>query len=124
LRLAQVRGAHTLSPEQEIADNTIPIEPATLDTLLARCTVARVDVIKIDSQSWELQALRGACKTLVADSPAVLLVNLPKQPGQRSAIGEYAARLGLRLYRDFEFSAPTTTLPPGITEIVAMPAPG
>jgi FkbM family methyltransferase len=124
LRLAPKSGAHTLSPDQKIGNNTIPIATATLDSLLDRCGIARVDLIKIDVQGWELQVLRGAHRTLCSNPAAVVLLDLPKQPGKRSAIGEYAAELGLKLYRDFEFSAPMMAVPPGITEIVAMRATG
>jgi FkbM family methyltransferase len=124
LRLAPKSGAHTLSPDQKIGNNTVPVTATTLDSLLDRSAIAKVDLIKIDVQGWELQVLRGARRTLRSNPAAVLLLDLPKQPGKRSAIGEYATELGLRLYRDFEFSAPTTTVPPGVTEIVAMRATG
>jgi FkbM family methyltransferase len=119
LRLAPTSGGHTLASEQKIGNNTIPVETTTLDSLLARCGIDKVDVIKIDVQGWELQVLRGAHRTLDSNSAAVLLLDLPKQPVKRSAIGEYASELGLRLYRDFQFSTPITTVPPGITELVA-----
>jgi FkbM family methyltransferase len=120
LRLGPVSGAHTLSPEPKIGDNTIPIETTTLDSLLARCGISAVDVIKIDVQGWELQVLRGANQTLRSNGAMLVLVDLPKQPAKRSAIGEYLADLGLHLYRDFEFSEPITSVPPHITDIVAL----
>jgi FkbM family methyltransferase len=124
LRLAPTSGGHTLAPEQKIGDNTVAVETATLDSLLARCGIDKVDVIKIDVQGWELQVLRGADRTLRSNGAAVLLLDLPPQPDKRSAIGAYAAGLGLKLYSDFDFLAPVAAVPPGLTEIVARGAPG
>lgn len=52
-------------------NDTVPVE--TLDGLVQRLGLRRVDLIKCDVEGWEAHVLRGAAATLARSRPALLL---------------------------------------------------
>ena len=68
-------GSHLLSAEtlggEALPTVTVPVE--TLDALVARHGLGRVDFIKIDVEGHETEVLDGAAATLAKDRPTVFL---------------------------------------------------
>lgn len=65
-------GGGTLNPDAAAAVSQ-PVEITTLDQDIASHGLPAPDLIKIDIEGWELEALRGARETLAASRPALFL---------------------------------------------------
>jgi FkbM family methyltransferase len=70
-------GLHSLLEGGLATHDTIEVDAQTLDGLLGTLGIARVDVIKIDVEGWEVAVLRGAAGTLTRQrDPPVILIDL------------------------------------------------
>jgi FkbM family methyltransferase len=68
----EMAGGGTLEPNA-IASISQPIQVTTLDRDIAEAALPAPDLIKIDIEGWELEALQGARETLAAHHPALFL---------------------------------------------------
>lgn len=69
---ADMAGGGTLDP-RAVAGNSQRVEITTLDRDIAAGALPRPDLVKIDIEGWELEALRGARATIHAYHPALFL---------------------------------------------------
>ena len=80
------------------AVDTITVPVATLDALLARLAIGRVDFIKVDVEGFELEVLRGARATLARDAPGMYLEVGAEDAAKRPALAALLRdELGYRL---------------------------
>jgi FkbM family methyltransferase len=79
------------------------VATVSLDELLRRENVGRVDAIKLDIEGAELLALRGAKETLVRDRPALLLElsdrTLGPQGFSSSQVWDFLCEIGYQVYQ-------------------------
>ncbi len=68
----ELAGGGTLDPNA-VASVSQTVQITTLDHDIADCALPVPDLIKIDIEGWELEALKGACQTLAAHRPALFL---------------------------------------------------
>jgi hypothetical protein len=73
---------------------TVPLLTDTVDALIARGDVARVDFLKLDVEGAELDVLRGAAHTLRTQRPRLALAAYHR-PDDLVALPAYVASLGL-----------------------------
>ena len=67
-------GFNSLRPSEEMRSAAVPVvvEVTTIDDYLARSPIGRVDLVKLDIEGGELNALKGATETLAAYKPVIL----------------------------------------------------
>lgn len=67
-------GFNSLQPADDVRSHAEPVavELTTIDGYLARSPIDRVDLIKLDIEGGELNALKGASETIAAKKPVVL----------------------------------------------------
>jgi FkbM family methyltransferase len=86
---------HSFGPATQIRpDGEASAQTDTIDALVARGAVPRVDFIKLDIEGAELAALRGAEATLRRDRPR-LAIAAYHRPDDLSELPEYLDGLGL-----------------------------
>ena len=75
----------------------------TLDSLIEKYALERVDWLKIDAEGHELQVLQGARMLLQRFQPKILYENVAAGQGANLAVGQWLQRNGYRLhqYRPF-----------------------
>ena len=71
----------------------------TLDTLVEREGLQRVDLLKIDAEGHELQVLKGSDRLLKAYSPIVLYENIAGRQGSNLPVAEFLTAIGYQLFR-------------------------
>ncbi|MCY7391375.1 MAG: FkbM family methyltransferase, partial [Leptolyngbyaceae cyanobacterium CAN_BIN12] len=71
----------------------------TLDTLVEREGLQRVDLLKIDAEGHELQVLQGSDRLLKAYSPIVLYENIAGSQGSNLPVAEFLTGIGYQLFR-------------------------
>ncbi len=76
---------------------TMSVPLITLDTYLAKNHVARVDLIKIDTETTEDQVLRGMLQTLKRDHPHIIC-EVHHAKGVEPSLEEILEPLGYRYY--------------------------
>lgn len=79
------------------AFSRIEVESVTLDRFVQSAGIARVDLIKLDTESTEPQVLRGMHETLKRDRPAIICEVLCGC-GSEEPLAELLAPLGYRFY--------------------------
>ena len=93
---ATAAGATThAEPPDAGGRRTVPLLTDTVDALVARGDVARVDFLKLDVEGAELDVLRGAARTLHTQRPRLALAAYHR-PDDLVALPAYVASLGLR----------------------------
>jgi FkbM family methyltransferase len=79
----------------------INVEMTTMDSFVAEHAIARIDLIKIDVEGFEMNVLRGARETLERFQPRLFVevsdVNLRQQESSATELLEFLERLGYRL---------------------------
>ncbi len=71
----------------------------SLDTLLERERLSRVDLLKIDAEGHELQVLMGSDRLLKSFSPTILYENIAGSQGSNLPVAEFLTANGYQLYR-------------------------
>ncbi|HEY4096421.1 MAG TPA: FkbM family methyltransferase [Baekduia sp.] len=83
--------AGATAPEGRV---TVPVLTDTVDALVARGEIARVDFLKMDVEGAELDVLRGAAATLRAQRPRLALAAYHR-PDDLAVLPAFVASLGL-----------------------------
>jgi len=101
LYLGEKSGWHTLLPSQPFRNvATISILKRTLDSILEETNHRYVNLIKIDVEGAELEALRGAYHTLSNNRDIVLLIDTHPQLGVSPVeVCDFLKELGFTLHR-------------------------
>lgn len=74
LHLAAKSGWHSLTPQKDLPEvGSTVVRLVTLDALLEELGIDRVDAVKVDVEGAEVQALRGAERTLRDSRPLVVM---------------------------------------------------
>ncbi|WP_233787730.1 FkbM family methyltransferase [Dulcicalothrix desertica] len=79
-----------------------PFEEAecfTLDSLVEREKLERVDILKIDAENHELAVLEGSTNILSEMAPVILYENIAGSKGSNYQVAEYLNKLGYQLFR-------------------------
>ncbi|WP_348251949.1 FkbM family methyltransferase [Leptolyngbya sp. FACHB-1515] len=71
----------------------------TLDSLLDRHQLQRVDWLKIDAEGHEMQVLQGSDRLLQQFQPAILYENIGGTKGSNLAVADYLRSIGYQLFR-------------------------
>ena len=74
------------------------VECFTLDSLIEKYEVNRVDFLKIDAEGHELQVLRGSDRLLREFAPIILYENIAGFQGSNLPVAEYLISIGYRLF--------------------------
>lgn len=100
LYLGRKSGWHTLLSGQQRSDaGTILVRAATLDSILAKLSIAHVDVMKVDVEGAELQVLEGARKTLGANPNIVLFLDVhPRMGVNPKQVGSVLTKMGFSIH--------------------------
>lgn len=88
-----VDGASESVQEQNVQE----VDCITLDSLLERGHLERVDFLKIDAEGHEVQVLHGAEKLLKKFHPVILYENIAGQSGSNLAMASALEEVGYRL---------------------------
>lgn len=126
---------HAASEENAILDAAHAQGPGadvacfTLDSLVAREGLARVDWLKIDAEGHELQVLAGSERLLAQFSPAILYENQSAEHDGNLAVAELLRSKGYRLFHYRPYVRELTPIESpgqlsGLLNIVALPERG
>jgi FkbM family methyltransferase len=75
------------------------VECFTLDSLIEKHGVSRVDFLKIDAEGHELQVLKGSDRLLTEFAPIILYENIAGSQGSNLPVADYLRSIGYRLFR-------------------------
>ena len=75
------------------------VECFTLDSLLDKYDVKRVDLLKIDAEGHELQVLKGSDRLLQEFAPIILYENIAGTQGSNLPVADYLRNHGYKLFR-------------------------
>lgn len=90
-----------LIPEEKPRDNSIfeEVDCFTLDSLIDKYEVNRVDFLKIDAEGHELQVLRGSNRILTEFAPIILYENIAGSQGSNLPVADFLRSIGYQLFR-------------------------
>jgi FkbM family methyltransferase len=71
----------------------------TLDTLMEKENLTRVDILKIDAENHEIAVLKGSGKLLSKYAPVIIYENIAGSKGSNYEVAEYLTQQGYQLYR-------------------------
>ncbi len=71
----------------------------TLDTLMEKEQLTRVDILKIDAENHEIAVLKGSGKLLSKYAPVIIYENIAGSKGSNYEVAEYLTQHGYQLYR-------------------------
>jgi FkbM family methyltransferase len=71
----------------------------TLDSLIEKYGVSRVDFLKIDAEGHELQVLKGCDRLLTEFAPIILYENIAGHQGSNLPVADYLRSIGYQLFR-------------------------
>jgi FkbM family methyltransferase len=74
------------------------VECFTLDSLIARENIQRVDFLKIDAERHEIQVLKGSDRLLKEFSPIILYENIVDETGSNLPVAKFLTRIGYKLF--------------------------
>ena len=74
------------------------VECFTLDSLIEKYGVNRVDFLKIDAEGHELQVLKGSDRLLSEFAPIILYENIAGSQGSNLPVAEYLRSIGYKLF--------------------------
>ncbi len=75
------------------------VECFTLDSLIEKYGVSRVDFLKIDAEGHELQVLKGCDRLLTEFAPIILYENIAGSQGSNLPVADYLRSIGYQLFR-------------------------
>jgi FkbM family methyltransferase len=75
------------------------VECFTLDSLIEKYGVSRVDFLKIDAEGHELQVLKGCDRILSEFAPIILYENIAGHQGSNLPVADYLRSIGYNLFR-------------------------
>ena len=75
------------------------VECFTLDSLIEKYGVSRVDFLKIDAEGHELQVLKGSDRLLNEFAPIILYENIAGHQGSNLPVADYLRSIGYQLFR-------------------------
>ncbi len=87
----------SIDDTSDIAFEEIPC--FTLDTLIEKEKLTRVDILKIDAENHELAVLKGSGKLLSKYAPVIIYENIAGSKGSNYEVAEYLTHQGYQLYR-------------------------
>jgi FkbM family methyltransferase len=85
--------------ETDPEGNFAEVDCFTLDSLVEKAHLDRVDFLKIDAEGHELQVLQGSDYILSTFRPVILYENIAGQQGSNRPVAEYLQAKGYRLFR-------------------------
>jgi FkbM family methyltransferase len=71
----------------------------TLDTLMEKEQLTRVDILKIDAENHELAVLKGSGRLLSKYTPVIIYENIAGSKGSNYEVAKYLTQHGYELYR-------------------------
>jgi FkbM family methyltransferase len=74
------------------------VECFTLDSLIEKYEVSRVDFLKIDAEGHELQVLKGGDRLLTEFAPIILYENIAGTQGSNLPVADYLRSIGYQLF--------------------------
>lgn len=74
------------------------VECFTLDSLVEKTGLERVDVLKIDAEGHELAVLRGSQHILAKDAPIILYENIAGTQGENLPVADFLNSIGYQLF--------------------------
>lgn len=108
-------GTHSLV--KQYAGNERRVQTKTLDSILARRTV---DVVKMDVEGAEVQALEGALDTLLRAGQMVLVMDLHPELGVKTdEVGQLLRGCGFNLFDIRSGNLPIVHVPDTLVELLA-----
>jgi len=75
------------------------VECFTLDSLIDKYSVNRVDFLKIDAEGHELQVLKGSDRLLSDFAPIILYENIAGSQGSNLPVADFLRSIGYSLFR-------------------------
>jgi len=75
------------------------VECFTLDSLIEKYGVSRVDFLKIDAEGHELQVLKGSDRILTEFAPIILYENIAGSQGSNLPVADFLRKIGYQLFR-------------------------
>lgn len=81
------------------ASNFEEVECFTLDSLITKHDINRVDFIKIDAEGHELQVLKGSYRILTEFAPIILYENIAGSQGSNLPVADFLRNIGYQLFR-------------------------
>jgi len=94
------------------------ISIVTLDEEIPRASLPIPNLIKIDTEGWEIEALRGACNILESHKPSLFLeLHGETMREKRRKVDEIVAFLWEIDYRRIRHIESDTTITPGNTAV-------
>ena len=66
--------AHSLLPSRDYSKETIAIETVTLDEFFEKARSPAIQVIKMDIEGWEIEALDGMRRTIIGNNQLTMIV--------------------------------------------------
>ncbi len=78
--------------------NTIEVDSITLDSLVDKYSLNKIDFLKIDAEGHELQVLQGATKVLTEYKPQIMYENCDSIHNQNLPVAEYLKNMGYKLF--------------------------
>jgi FkbM family methyltransferase len=89
-----------ITAEAELPAGTYEEVPCfSLDTLIEREKLHRVEMLKIDAEGHELQVLKGSDRLLKDFAPVILYENVAGRQGSNFPVAEYLLGRGYQLFR-------------------------
>ncbi len=75
------------------------VECFTLDSLITKYDINRVDFLKIDAEGHELQVLKGSYRILTEFAPIILYENIAGSQGSNLPVADFLRNIGYQLFR-------------------------
>jgi len=78
--------------------DTVEIDSITLDSLVDRYKLSKIDFLKIDAEGHELQVLQGATKVIIEYKPTIVYENCDGTHNRNLPVAEYLRNMGYKLF--------------------------
>jgi len=81
------------------ANRVAEVECFTLDSLIEKYGINRVDFLKIDAEGHEIQVLKGSDRLLTEFAPIILYENLAREQVNNLPVADFLRNIGYQLFR-------------------------